>query len=130
MTFSKRRPPGRPPARWRDQIERDMGVPLKEAEHQAQGIPNGEGSLVGEQRDTPSYAVKSSQVSQGLSARFAILTLMQICIVSTPPPPEFQLHGITYYKQRLNDEVVINLLCTPSYIIHDISKQFSPPLIR
>ena len=33
------RPPGRPPARWRDQIERDMGVPLKEAEHQAQGRP-------------------------------------------------------------------------------------------
>ena len=37
--FLKRRPPGRPPARWRDQIERDMGVPLKEAEHQAQGRP-------------------------------------------------------------------------------------------
>ena len=29
----------RPPARWREQIERDMGVPLKEAEHQAQGRP-------------------------------------------------------------------------------------------
>ena len=28
-----------PPAHWRDQIERDMGVPLKEAEHQAQGRP-------------------------------------------------------------------------------------------
>ena len=37
--FLKRRPPGRPPARWRDQNERDMGVPLKEAEHQAQGRP-------------------------------------------------------------------------------------------
>ena len=62
--FLKRRPPERPPARWRDQIERNMGVPLKEAEHQAQGSPEWRGSLVmlvGERMDTPSYAVKSSK---------------------------------------------------------------------
>ena len=54
--FLKRRPPGRPPARWRDQIERDMGVPLKEAEHQAQGRPERR-----RRKDTPSYAAKSSK---------------------------------------------------------------------
>ena len=35
--FTQRRPPGRPPTRWRDQIQGDLGVPLQEAEHQAQG---------------------------------------------------------------------------------------------
>ena len=52
--FLKRRPPGRPPARWRDQIERDMGVPLKEAEHQAQWRP--------EWRRIPSRRVKGHTV--------------------------------------------------------------------
>ena len=33
----QRRWPVCPPARWRDQIESETGVPLKEAEHQAQG---------------------------------------------------------------------------------------------
>ena len=62
--FLKRRPPGRPPARWRDQIERDMGVPLKEAEHQAQGRPEWRRiTRIGERRDTPSYAAKSSKSS-------------------------------------------------------------------
>ena len=37
--FLKRRRPGRPPARWRDQIESNVGVPLKGAENQAQGRP-------------------------------------------------------------------------------------------
>ena len=60
--FLKRRPPGRPPARWRDQIERDMGVPLKEAEHQAQGRP--EWRRITRRRakgHTVLYAVKSSK---------------------------------------------------------------------
>ena len=35
--FTQRRPPGRPPTRRRDQIQGDLGVPLQEAEHQAQG---------------------------------------------------------------------------------------------
>ena len=35
--FTQRRPPGRPPTRWRDQIQGDLGVPLQEAEHQTQG---------------------------------------------------------------------------------------------
>ena len=35
--FKKRRPQGRPPTRWRDQVEKDIGIPLKEAEQQAQG---------------------------------------------------------------------------------------------
>ena len=29
--FIQRRPPGRPPTRWRDQIQGDLGVPLQEA---------------------------------------------------------------------------------------------------
>ena len=33
--FKKRRPPGRPPTRWRDQVEKDLGIPLYEAEQQA-----------------------------------------------------------------------------------------------
>ena len=35
--FIQRRPPGRPPTSWRDQIQEDLGVPLQEAAHQAQG---------------------------------------------------------------------------------------------
>ena len=35
--FHKRRPPGRPPTRWKDQVEKDLGIPLHEAEQQAQG---------------------------------------------------------------------------------------------
>ena len=35
--FIQRRPPGHPPTRWRDHIQGDLGVPLQEAEHQAQG---------------------------------------------------------------------------------------------
>lgn len=35
--FTQRRPPGRPPTRWKDQIQRDLGISLQEAEHQAQG---------------------------------------------------------------------------------------------
>ena len=35
--FTQRRPPGHTPTRWRDQIQGDLGVPLQEAEHQAQG---------------------------------------------------------------------------------------------
>ena len=35
--FTQQRSPGRPPTRWRDQIRGDLGVPLQEAEHQAQG---------------------------------------------------------------------------------------------
>ena len=38
----------------------DMGMPLIDAGHQAQGKPDGGGWLEGEQRDTPSYANKSS----------------------------------------------------------------------
>ena len=35
--FKKRSPQGRHPTRWRDQVEKDIGIPLKEAEQQAQG---------------------------------------------------------------------------------------------
>ena len=35
--FDKRRPPGRPPLRWRDQVQKDVGFPLQEAEDVAQG---------------------------------------------------------------------------------------------
>ena len=51
--FSQRRPPGRPPTRWRDLFRR-LNIRPKE------GL-NGEGWLVGERRDTPSYASKSSK---------------------------------------------------------------------
>ena len=35
--FDKRRPPGRPHTRWRDQVRNDVGLPLPEAEDLAQG---------------------------------------------------------------------------------------------
>ena len=35
--FEKRRPPGRPPSRWRDQVKSDVGLPLPDAEDLAQG---------------------------------------------------------------------------------------------
>ena len=37
--FTTRRPRGRPPMRWRDQVQDDVGMPLKDAEHEAQGRP-------------------------------------------------------------------------------------------
>ena len=47
-------------------MQDDVGMPLKGAEHEAQpkGDQNGGGWLEGEQRDTPSYANKSSQEDQ------------------------------------------------------------------
>ena len=54
--FLKRRPPGQD-----DQIERDMGVPLKEAEHQAQGRPEWRRITRRRAKGTPSYAAKSSK---------------------------------------------------------------------
>ena len=35
--FTTRRPRGRPPMRWRDQVQDDVGMPLKDAEHQNGG---------------------------------------------------------------------------------------------
>ena len=35
--FDTRRPPGRPPTRWKDQVQSDVGLPLQEAEQLAQG---------------------------------------------------------------------------------------------
>ena len=66
----QRRPPGRPPTRWRDQIQGDLGKYLfrRLNTRPKEGL-NGEGWLVGERRDTPSYALKSSQVSQLLFGR-------------------------------------------------------------
>ena len=37
--FDTLRPRGRPPTRWRDQVQTDLGMPLQDAEHQAQGRP-------------------------------------------------------------------------------------------
>ena len=62
ITLSNEDLQGRPPTRWRDQIQEDLGVPLQEAEHQAKEGLNGEGWLVGELRDT--RPMHLSQVSQ------------------------------------------------------------------
>ena len=59
--FTQRRPPGRPPTRWRDQMLGDLRAPLQEAGHQAQGRT--EWRRMTRKRGTPRH-MHLSQVSQ------------------------------------------------------------------
>ena len=39
IDFNIPRPGGRPPARWKDQVQSDLEIPIQDAEHHVQGRP-------------------------------------------------------------------------------------------
>ncbi len=59
--FSRRRSPGRPPTRWKDQIPKDTGLDLRQAECRAKDRPEWRSTTCEGARGHPSYADKSSK---------------------------------------------------------------------